>query len=179
MSNFGRALVMSCAFASPIEPGKGRIALRKANSRHSRGRYTDGRSKPSPLRREIQMSQNMSTGPFQVSDSRNGKYKFKNPTRKYGAWGTRKKKQKRKQNRKQNRKQTQNRNQKPGEIPHSERRVRDDEQRQKQRQKLSQLQIPHPLRGFGMTDTRFFSGPATPVFGAWRFRWTESLASPC
>jgi hypothetical protein len=37
------------------------------------------------------MSQNMSTGPFQVSDSRNGKYKFKDPTRKYGAWGTRKK----------------------------------------------------------------------------------------
>jgi hypothetical protein len=55
--SFEVALLTSCAFTSPIEPGRGRIALRRDNSPHSRGRYRGGRSKPSPLRREIQMPQ--------------------------------------------------------------------------------------------------------------------------
>jgi len=53
-----------------------------------------------------------------------GEGKFKNPTRKHGAWGTRKKRKQK---------------QKPREIPHPERRVRDDEQEQRQ----MQVQEPH------------------------------------
>jgi hypothetical protein len=40
----------------------------EADSPHFLGRYTGGRSKPSPLRREIQMRRGVSTEPFEISD---------------------------------------------------------------------------------------------------------------